>query len=183
MTSAAVVQHYRVCDRLLATLVARSTFDTTPPTHILDAGCGTGYGAGLLRQRWPQAEITGVDFAPAMLGQARAQLSTGAAGDIEHLPFADARFELWWSSLTIQWCDAARVFAEAHRVLRPGGRLALSTLATETFHELRSAFSGIDAHRHTLPFSDPEAIGAALAGSRVQRHRTRDPRTSPRALP
>ncbi len=162
--SAAVVQR-RVCDRLLATLVARSTFDTTPPTHILDAGCGTGYGAGLLRQRWPQAEITGVDFAPAMLGQARAQLSTGAAGDIEHLPFADARFELWWSSLTIQWCDATRVFAEAHRVLRPGGRLALSTLATETFHELRSAFSGIDAHRHTLPFSDPEAIGAALAGA------------------
>ena len=47
--SAAVVQR-RVCDRLLATLVARSTFDTTPPTHILDAGCGTGYGAGLLRQ-------------------------------------------------------------------------------------------------------------------------------------
>ena len=158
---AAVVQR-RVCDRLLTTLTA---FDATPPTRVLDAGCGTGYGAGLLRAHWPNAEITGVDFAPAMLAQARAQLDTGAAGDIEHLPFADAHFGLWWSSLTIQWCDAARVFAEAHRVLHPGGRLALSTLATDTFHELRCAFSGIDAHRHTLPFSDPDAIGAALAGA------------------
>lgn len=154
--SAAVVQR-RVCDRLIDTL------DISSPATILDAGCGTGYGASLLRARWPQAEIVGVDFAPAMLAQARHLLDQGSAGDIEHLPFPEARFDLWWSSLTIQWCEAAQVFAEARRVLRPDGRLALSTLATETFHELRTAFAGIDAHRHTLPFSDPDEISSALA--------------------
>ena len=45
---AAVVQR-RVCDRLLAELA----WDGTPPARILDAGCGTGYGAGILRHRWP----------------------------------------------------------------------------------------------------------------------------------
>ena len=157
---AAVVQR-RVCDRLLAALGTPSA----PPATILDAGCGTGYGARLLRTQWPQAEIIGVDFAPSMLAHARHTLDRGAAGDIEHLPFADARFDLWWSSLTIQWCDAAQVFNDAARVLRPNGRLALSTLATDTFHELRTAFSEIDSHRHTLPFNEPESIAAALAGA------------------
>ena len=156
--SAAVVQR-RVCDRLIDTL------STSEVSRILDAGCGTGYGAGLLRGRWPKSTIVGIDFAPAMLAHAAPLLDRGVAGDIEHLPFPAGDFDLWWSSLTIQWCDAPRVFSEARRVLRPGGRLALSTLATDTFLELRSAFSGIDRHRHTLPFSDPEVLRSALAAA------------------
>ena len=57
--SAAIVQR-RVCDRLLDEL----TSATEAPAHMLDAGCGTGYGARLLRRRWPGIQITGVDFAP-----------------------------------------------------------------------------------------------------------------------
>jgi malonyl-CoA O-methyltransferase len=50
---AAVLQR-QVCDHLLATL------DPLPePASILDAGCGTGYGARLLRARWPQAHHGG----------------------------------------------------------------------------------------------------------------------------
>ena len=62
---AAVLQR-QVCDHLLA------DFDPSPePNSILDAGCGTGYGARLLRSRWPGAHLTAVDFAPAMLALAR----------------------------------------------------------------------------------------------------------------
>ena len=98
---------------------------------------------------------------------ARAQHATDAcyASDIEKLPFTDANFDLWWSSLTIQWCDAGKVFAEAKRVLKPGGQLALSTLGPDTFHELREAFSRVDRHRHTLPFNEAKAIGEALIGA------------------
>ena len=152
---AAVVQR-RVCQRLLDEL------DLPEPTRILDAGCGTGYGARLLRARWPDARVTGVDFAPMMLALARRASDDCCAADIEKLPFADASFDLWWSSLAIQWCDAATVFAEAARVLRPGGRLTVSTLGPDTFHELRTAFAGVDRHRHTLPFSEPDAIADAL---------------------
>ncbi|WP_301101179.1 malonyl-ACP O-methyltransferase BioC [Propionivibrio sp.] len=156
--AAAVVQR-RVCERLLETLDP-SVF---PLAHqLLDAGCGTGYGVRLLRQRWPTAHITGVDFAPAMLDLARHDSDACCAADIEMLPFAAASFDLWWSSLTIQWCDTDIAFAEAARVLRPGGQLALSTLGPGTFKELRAAFSTVDQHRHTLPFSAPKAISEAL---------------------
>jgi malonyl-CoA O-methyltransferase len=157
---AAVVQR-RVCDRLLEELAPT----LPPPTRLLDAGCGTGYGAHLLRTRWPDAHITGVDFAPTMLSLAQREADACFSADIEKLPFADKNFDLWWSSLTIQWCDNDTVFSEAARVLRPDGRLAVSTLGPNTFHELREAFSGVDQHRHTLPFSEPDAVCASLARS------------------
>lgn len=155
--AAAIVQR-RVCDHLLEQLPDGAS----TPAHILDAGCGTGYGARRLRARFPAARITGVDFAPSMLEIATNATDACFAADIEHLPFDAGSFDLWWSSLTIQWCDAHTVFAEAARVLRPGGRVALSTLGPDTFFELREAFAGIDQHRHTLPFSEPVDIADAL---------------------
>lgn len=155
--SAAVVQR-RVCERLLDELGC----PLSVPTTILDAGCGTGYGSRLLHTRWPDAQITCVDFAPAMLGLARRDTETCLAADIEKLPILAACFDLWWSSLTIQWCDAETVFTEAMRVLKLGGKLAVSTLGPDTFHELRDAFSGVDHNRHTLPFSEPDDIEQAL---------------------
>ena len=157
---AAVIQR-RVCDRLLAELTEiRET-----PGRILDAGCGTGYGASQLRERWPDAHITGIDFAPSMLAVARNKVDCCRVADIEKLPFAENSFDLWWSSLSIQWCNTHTVFCEAARVLAPEGRLAFSTLCPDTFAELRAAFADIDQHRHTLPFSDSAAIGSALERS------------------
>ena len=155
--SAAVVQR-RVCDRLLDELTSSSP----APAHILDAGCGTGYGARRLRGRWPSTRITGVDFAPSMLDLARHETDTCLTADIEELPFPENNFDLWWSSLAIQWCDNDKVFLEASRVLKPGGQLALSTLGPGTFHELREAFADVDQHRHTLPFSEPDEVRSAL---------------------
>jgi malonyl-CoA O-methyltransferase len=139
------------------------------PGSILDAGCGTGYASRLLRQHWPSARITAADFAPTMLALARHDADNCLAADIEALPFVAQSFDLWWSNLTLQWCTASKVFGEAARVLRHGGRLAVSTLAPGTFHELREAFRGVDPYRHTLTFSEPEQISAALAEAGFQR--------------
>lgn len=160
--AAAVVQR-QVCERLLARLDPTPFASRAP--RILDAGCGTGYGARVLRARWPGAHITAADFAPAMLAHAGRHADACCAADIEALPLPAASVELWWSSLTLQWCDAARVFAEAARVLRPGGRLAVSTLGPGTFAEMRAAFARVDRYRHTLAFSEADAIAAALAGA------------------
>ena len=171
--TAAVLQR-EVCTRLLACL--DETMEQAP-ARILDAGCGTGYGAGLLRTRWPQAAIVAADFAETMAATTRRQAPAGTAcavADIEALPFAGARFDLWWSSLTVQWCDAATVLAEAARVLRADGRLALSTLGAGTYAELRTAFAEVDRHRHTLDFTAAEALAdtATAAGLRdVRIHR------------
>ena len=157
---AAAVLQKKVCELLLAGL---ELSNNTPA--ILDAGCGTGYGTRLLRARWPAARLTVADFAPAMLDLAREAADACHEADIEALPFTGPDFDLWWSSLSIQWCAADRVFSEAARVLRPQGRLAVSTLGPGTFRELRNAFSAVDRYRHTLPFSAPDSLEEALRGA------------------
>lgn len=135
--------------------VARALFERiavdAPPARIVDAGCGIGIAAPLLARHWPEADVVGVDFAPAMLRQCPPGLDR-IAGDVEALPLRDACADLYFSSLTLQWCDLTASLAEAHRVLAPGGTLAVATLSVDTFHELRTAFAGLDPNAHTLDF-------------------------------
>jgi malonyl-CoA O-methyltransferase len=143
----------QVCELLLAALPAPTLAST-----ILDAGSGTGYGQRLLAAQWPAARLIAADFAHAML--------IGSAGericaDIEALPLPADAFDLYWSSLSIQWCDTRRVIAEAARVLSRGGVLAVSTLGTGTLAELHHAFAGVDQHRHVLEFSPEQQLADA----------------------
>jgi ubiquinone/menaquinone biosynthesis C-methylase UbiE len=96
----------------------------------LDAGCGTGFLAFELTARGHR--VTGVDFAPAMIAQARgkaAELSVTVRfeeGDIEQLPFTPGTFDLVISRhvlWTLPHPEAA--IDEWIRVLRPGGRLVV----------------------------------------------------------
>ena len=167
--AAAVVQR-RVCDLLAAGLPAMP-----PVERLLDAGCGTGFAQPLLQRRFPAAHAIALDFAPAMLRLVDTPCCR-LAGDLEHLPLAAASVDLYWCSLAVQWCDLPRALAEARRVLKPGGQLALASLGPATFHELRTAFAGIDAHRHTLSFhTDDEirslATAAGLVAVDVRNHR------------
>ncbi len=167
--AAAAVQR-RVCARLAAALPAAVT-----ARRILDAGCGTGFALPLLRRRFPEALAIALDFAPGMLYRIDRPCER-VAGDLEYLPLAPASIDLYWSSLAVQWCDPARALAEARRVLADGGALALASLGPATFHELRTAFAGIDAHRHTLAFHTADEMShlASLAGFAavdVEKHR------------
>lgn len=150
--AAATVQR-KICDRLAAALP-----ETLHPARLLDAGCGTGYALALLQARFPGAASIAIDLSPAMLQQIGAPCAK-LAGDLEHLPLADASIDLYWSSLAVQWCELPRVLAEARRVLRPGGQLAIASLGPATFHELRHAFADVDNYRHTLAFHSPDEIG------------------------
>jgi malonyl-CoA O-methyltransferase len=156
--TAATLQR-QVCRLLLAGLAEDGD---VVATRVLDAGCGTGYAIGLLSDRWPEADIVAADFAPAMIAAAG---GTGVCADIEALPFADDAFDLYWSSLTFQWCDPFRAAHEAARVLVPGGRFAGSSLAPGTLRELDTAFAGIDDHRHVLEFAPAEALAEACAAA------------------
>jgi malonyl-CoA O-methyltransferase len=150
---AAAVQR-RICRTMLEHLP-----DLPARPLILDAGCGTGFALPLLRQRYPDACPIGLDFSTAMLNSIGTPCLR-LRGDIEQLPLADASIDLFWSSLTVQWCDLAQVLGEARRVLRPTGRLAVATLGSRTFHELRHAFARADAHPHTIGFHAPAEITA-----------------------
>ena len=152
---------HQVCDRLKELLLPQLAAAKVP-TKILDGGCGTGYGAELLRQFWPSAQVTGCDLAPEMVKMARQRGISAVCGDLEHMPFSDNEFDLVWSSLALQWCRPEQAFSELQRVLEPGGTLAFTTLGTGTLHELETAFSGIDRHHRTLSFTSADAVEKLL---------------------
>jgi ubiquinone/menaquinone biosynthesis C-methylase UbiE len=96
----------------------------------LDAGCGTGFLAFELTARGHR--VIGVDFAPAMIAEARRKAREQSVavrfeqGDIEQLPFESGRFDLVISRhvlWTLPHPEAA--IDEWIRVLRPGGRLVV----------------------------------------------------------
>jgi malonyl-CoA O-methyltransferase len=163
---AAVLQR-EICDRMLS----RLDYIRLRPRAILDAGSGTGYGARRLAERYPGVFIATLDLAHGMLLQARRHRPwwrrwLGAVaqicGDIEALPIRKAWAGMVWSNATLQWVnDPARVFAEVHRVLAPGGLFMFSTFGPDTLKELRAAFAG-DGHTHTNRFADMHDIGDLL---------------------
>ena len=97
---------------------------------VLDAGCAAGEHAAWLAEHG--ARVTAVDASDAMLALARERLGPRArvlrADLAAPLPFADAAFDVVLSSLTMHYLrDWAPTLGELARVLRPGGRLVLST--------------------------------------------------------
>ncbi|MBK7544046.1 MAG: malonyl-ACP O-methyltransferase BioC [Candidatus Competibacteraceae bacterium] len=156
--AAADVQR-EVCDRLAA-YWQQSGIELEPDT-VLDAGGGTGYGGRWLAERWPQARLALIDFAPGMLIAARMQASRAllVCADIEALPLPDRCCELYWSSLAWQWNDPRRCLQEAKRVLKSGGSaLAVATLGADNFLELRHAFAAVDDYSHVLTVPPPERL-------------------------
>jgi ubiquinone/menaquinone biosynthesis C-methylase UbiE len=97
------------------------------PLRVLDLGCGTGEITRRLAQRYPQADVLGVDILEANLERARASGDAGgriryAVGDAFALDGADAAFDLVVCRHMSQAVpDFPRVLAEIARVLRPGG--------------------------------------------------------------
>ena len=99
-------------------------------TQLLDLCCGPGIVTGVAASRG--AEASGVDFSPAMLAEARAAYPAlhFHEGDAEDLPLADASFDAVVSNFGIHHVPRPeRALAEAFRVLRPGGRLAVTNWA------------------------------------------------------
>lgn len=111
--------------------------------YILDVGSGTGTLVDILAEKYPEAEVVGVDIAPGMIDFATSKVRRKNArflvGDGESLPFKDKEFDLVVSSASLQWMDPQKVFAEVSRVLRPRGKFYLSTFGPATLCELKRA--------------------------------------------
>jgi trans-aconitate 2-methyltransferase len=97
------------------------------PGRVVDLGCGPGNSTALLAERWPDAGVTGVDSAPAMLEKARA---SGIRADWRQADIADwkaeAPVDLLFSNAALQWLpDHQTLLPRLLGNLRPGGVLAI----------------------------------------------------------
>lgn len=150
---------------------------------VVDLGSGSGmdafYAAGLVG---PTGKVYGVDFTREQLDKAR-RLADHAGlaqaefreGRIENVPLADASVDCVISNGVINLCpDKKAVFAEAARVLKPGGRLAIADIISE--QQLKDAIvcdadlwaSCIGgAAQQELYFQAIEAAGFTIAQHRV----------------
>jgi ubiquinone/menaquinone biosynthesis C-methylase UbiE len=104
---------------------------------VLDLGCGTGRHALWLAAQG--ASVTAVDFSEGMLEEARHKPGAEAVRFLAHdlhepLPFGDRSFDLVVSGLVLEHLQHLdHFFAEAHRMLRPGGRAVVSAMHPAMF--------------------------------------------------
>jgi 2-polyprenyl-3-methyl-5-hydroxy-6-metoxy-1,4-benzoquinol methylase len=108
----------------------RFTLDCVPaegPLEVLDVGCGAGINSQAIRAKGHR--VTGVDISAAAVEKYRALGFPGRVMDLEEgLAFADGAFDLVFCSEVIEHLRFPETLVhEVFRVLRPGGRLVLST--------------------------------------------------------
>lgn len=156
--------------KVAARLVERLDYLKPSPALILELGSGTGRSARVLSEKYRAASIVEIDLAPEMLRQARPDRwwrwftrRRWLCADAQRIPLKTASADLIFSSLMLQWCNRPEaVFAEAARLLRPGGLLLFATLGPDTLKELRESWGDADETVHVNAFADMHELGDAL---------------------
>jgi trans-aconitate 2-methyltransferase len=97
--------------------------------RVIDLGCGPGNSTSVLRDRWPDAEFTGLDNSAEMIARARREYPSQRwiAGDISEWAAAgDGQFDVVFSNAALQWVDDhAAVYPRLLSRVAPGGALAI----------------------------------------------------------
>lgn len=166
----AYAAHAEVQARIAAALAARVRAIASPGL-ILEIGCGDGALKAALSGYAPNAAWMLTDLAPQMVAAARARDPQAfyAVMDGEAPALRDRCVDLLVSSLALQWfTDLAKALNSLAALLRPGGRLAIATLAAGSFDEWRAACAVAGAPCGVPDYPNADALRAACAGLHVE---------------
>ena len=143
--------------------------DGKAPARILDVGSGPGRASGVMKGRWPKAEVIALDIALPMLHQVPKHTRfwrpiRRVCAEAAQLPFADNSINLIFSNLCLQWVpDLPAALAEFRRVLREDGLLLFSSFGPDTLIELREAYLQAGERQPPLsPFAAIQQVGDAM---------------------
>lgn len=154
----------------------RLKFVRLKPSTILDAGCGAGHRARTLMQRYPTAQLIGLDHCETVLGLARQatrlpwlkqiaarlrnQDPKWICADLAETTMAPESIDLVWSNLAMHWHPRPHdVLREWSRVLRPDGLAFFSCWGPATGIEIRRAIELAGLQTRTLPLVDMHDLG------------------------
>lgn len=137
---------------------AIAAIDLQPGATVLDVACGPGT-LGLIAAQ-TASKVHGIDFSEAMLDifkQKSAQAGHDHielhCGDAQALPYADDTFDAAFSMFGLMFFpDRSRGFAEIHRTLKPGGRIAVTSWAPmDQSPAMMTMFGALRAIKPELP--------------------------------
>lgn len=145
-------------------------------TSVLDIGCGSGLALSLADER--DARTSGIDISAPLLAVARRRVPDAdlREGGLDVLPFADASFDAVLAVNALQFAaDPAGALREVHRVLHPGGRLAIGgfaapeTCQSTALHLAMESLvpSGRQQDHAPYALAAPGALETALAGAEL----------------
>lgn len=166
--AAAYDRHAGVQRHVALRLAEKIAAEVLPPApRVLEIGCGTGFVHAALQPRLACGEWVFSDLSPDMVEKARERFghlphTRFVVMDGEHPCFTPAaRFDLIVSSLSFQWFEhLEESIAALRRLLAPGGVLAFSTMAIDSFHEWRAAHSDLGLEAATPDYPSPARLQA-----------------------
>lgn len=158
-------------------MLSRLNLIRLDPSWILDAGCGVGRRLTPLRERYPNAQLVGLDHSPQLLALAKTREAHSWAqrlralwsakhrtkwvcADLSQTTLPAESFDLIWSNLAIHWHPEPHdVLREWSRLLRPGALAFFSGFGPATAQELRIAVNQAGLDSATLPLVDMHDLG------------------------
>lgn len=136
------------------------------PARVVDLGCGPGNLTRLLAERWPGAEVTGVDSSPQMVEKARRDVAgiDFRVGDLRE--WDDGPVDVLVSNATLQWLpDHLALLPRLVERVRPGGWLAFQVPGNfeEPSHTIRRDLAAEPAYAaHTEGVAVPDSHDPAV---------------------